>query len=378
MTNFCRQSLQWSTKIDLLLYVYYTITCILYCVHIMNQCQAIAKSTRRQCSKTISKKVGDDHKYCHLHQHQLLVESQIQLELKPQIQSHVSWSSVKCYDIFEMEEYSVYDYLRLGDDNIVLTDGHDHYSCSKLTYIKDMYVKYRDDHVFYQCSQGHSPDSHNPLVKLSTSFGDFYVYLSDLKTLLKTVHEWNLLTLHETTQMSLPLISGPASRGEPDAYIGSFHCQESSKCHITKVMTNKISDLPPRQFRQSVDEQPTQPPTHVFPDGTQQWLDVEGLLHRDNDLPAIIKPDGTHEWFSHGMRHRNDGQPAIMCGDGTQIWYVYDNLHRSGDLPAVILSDGTNEWFIDGLRHRDSYKPAVIYPTGVEEYWFNGIRIHEP
>jgi hypothetical protein len=88
----------------------------------------------------------------------------------------------------------------------------------------------------------------------------------------------------------------------------------------------------------------------VGQDGSTVWHDAEGLMHRDYDLPAYIRGDGSHtEWWSHGKRH------------------------RTGDKPAVETSVGYRAWWKNGKLHRVN-KPAVIYPNGNEEYWYKGTR----
>ncbi len=45
------------------------------------------------------------------------------------------------------------------------------------------------------------------------------------------------------------------------------------------------------------------------------------LLHRDNNLPAVIGANEDREWWSHGKRHRGNGQPAVVYADGRQEYY---------------------------------------------------------
>jgi hypothetical protein len=49
-----------------------------------------------------------------------------------------------------------------------------------------------------------------------------------------------------------------------------------------------------------------------------------GLLHRDNDLPAIEWENGSKEWYQHGKSHRLNG-PAWEysdCGIKYKEWYI--------------------------------------------------------
>ena len=45
------------------------------------------------------------------------------------------------------------------------------------------------------------------------------------------------------------------------------------------------------------------------------------LLHRDNDLPAIIYVDGSKVWYQNDLLHRDNGHPVIVRANGTKLWY---------------------------------------------------------
>lgn len=78
------------------------------------------------------------------------------------------------------------------------------------------------------------------------------------------------------------------------------------------------------------------------------WFTENKLIHRDNDLPAIIEANGSQAWFKNGFRHRDN------------------------DKPAMIRINGVKEWYKDGARHRAGNQPAVVYPNGEKEYWIHG------
>lgn len=74
--------------------------------------------------------------------------------------------------------------------------------------------------------------------------------------------------------------------------------------------------------------------------GTMVWR-LNGLLHRDGDLPAIWHPDcvdGDGEWYKHGVRHR-EGGPAEVFGN-TKFWYFNGKAHRDFGLPSDYYDDG--------------------------------------
>lgn len=45
--------------------------------------------------------------------------------------------------------------------------------------------------------------------------------------------------------------------------------------------------------------------------GTTVWYDDEGLIHRGNDLPAIVGPDGSCDFIVHGVSHRINGYASF-------------------------------------------------------------------
>ena len=103
---------------------------------------------------------------------------------------------------------------------------------------------------------------------------------------------------------------------------------------------------------------------------TQEWFSGKDL-HRDNDLPAVVRIDGGGDhravWYQHGVVCRDDDKPAKVSTGAdnkvTEQWYLDGKLGRKGDLPAEIecKADGATieYWFEQGDRHRD-WAPACI------------------
>jgi len=100
----------------------------------------------------------------------------------------------------------------------------------------------------------------------------------------------------------------------------------------------------------------------------QQHRNDAGLLHRENDSPAVIDGQGNQFWFSNGKLHRENGPAAIITSDidvsnrsywlfeekGLAIptkpgsyWLCEGKLHRDNG-PAVEMISGRKEWAIDG------------------------------
>ena len=107
--------------------------------------------------------------------------------------------------------------------------------------------------------------------------------------------------------------------------------------------------------------------------GTRYWY-KDGVLHRDNDLPAIELADGTRYWYKDGKLHRAGDKPAIEWADGTRAWYKEGKRHRAGDKPAVEWADGSREWYKDGVLHRAGDKPAVEWAGGSREWYKDGVE----
>jgi protein associated with RNAse G/E len=97
-----------------------------------------------------------------------------------------------------------------------------------------------------------------------------------------------------------------------------------------------------------------------------------------------INRKGTESWYNEdGLLHREDDKPAIIYHNGDKCWCRNGKLHRDGDKPAEVLNTiKVKTWYRDGQRHRDDRKPAVIRHTEedgiIEEYWINGVRQPDP
>lgn len=97
-------------------------------------------------------------------------------------------------------------------------------------------------------------------------------------------------------------------------------------------------------------------------------------IHRDNDLPAITRKDGSLEWWFNGLPHR-ENNPADIRKDGSKYWYFNGQKHRVGG-PAVEKSDGTKIWRQYNEMHRLD-GPAVEYADGTKEWWIDGKQYSE-
>ena len=118
-------------------------------------------------------------------------------------------------------------------------------------------------------------------------------------------------------------------------------------------------------------------PAIIRINGDMEWM-VQGKLHRENDMPAIITKNGKY-WYFDGMLHRDSDMPAIVIeikpGIFNEYWYKYGKLHRKSDKPAIIRPGRDMYWYVDGKMHRDSNNPSVILNNGSKFWHKNGILI---
>lgn len=105
------------------------------------------------------------------------------------------------------------------------------------------------------------------------------------------------------------------------------------------------------------------------------WGDVweeswwqHGLLHREEDLPAVTTSRGDKMWATRGAIHRpaQPHEPAVQTSFGECMWTnAAGQLHRDGDLAAVIAPSYYQEWYQHGQRHRDTHDAPAIAATMV-------------
>jgi len=105
------------------------------------------------------------------------------------------------------------------------------------------------------------------------------------------------------------------------------------------------------------------------------WWYKNGVVHRDDDLPACVYSDGTAVWYKDGTVHRDNDLPAIIKptvtkSDGTEekgsrYWFKYGTCHRLGGQPAVISSDGRTRYMKQG---KECY-PSQAVGQDTPEFW---------
>lgn len=94
-------------------------------------------------------------------------------------------------------------------------------------------------------------------------------------------------------------------------------------------------------------------PALIDGDHKEWWY--YGMRHRKNK-PAIVYADGSEEWWYYGMRHRKNNKPAVFFVEHSynitytnEEYWVYGKRHRSNG-PAIIKADGTMEWWRHGKK----------------------------
>lgn len=106
-------------------------------------------------------------------------------------------------------------------------------------------------------------------------------------------------------------------------------------------------------------------------DGNRKWYQ-NGLLHRDDNLPAIECKNGDKYWYQNGLLHRDWDLPARVSVNGNNVWYQNGEIHRDGDQPAVTYPIFGKWWYRDGLLHRDGDKHAIEYANGSKTWYKYG------
>ncbi len=84
-----------------------------------------------------------------------------------------------------------------------------------------------------------------------------------------------------------------------------------------------------------------------------------GILHSENDKPAVVGQNGNQYWFRDGKSHRGGDKPAVMYQNGDQYWFKDGYLHREDGKPAIVCQNGDLRWYKDGYPCRENGKPII-------------------
>jgi hypothetical protein len=94
----------------------------------------------------------------------------------------------------------------------------------------------------------------------------------------------------------------------------SSYLSASDLCHFAISCTATKHDLARRldELKQNAASSCLEVVQKGVSKGGKRWRDEHGRLHRDNDLPALIDPNGTKAWFQHGELCRKNGMPCVV------------------------------------------------------------------
>ena len=81
-------------------------------------------------------------------------------------------------------------------------------------------------------------------------------------------------------------------------------------------------------------------------------------------LGKCVRFDDCEYWGLDGLMHRDGDLPARIVGSKEKEWYRYGQLHRDGDLPAFI-SRKTEMWYTNGrmIKKVKKYDSEYLYSS---------------
>lgn len=112
-----------------------------------------------------------------------------------------------------------------------------------------------------------------------------------------------------------------------------------------------------------------------------------GNFHRKNDLPAVIRNFSTStqhiykskatEEITNNLFIRGYERNSMRLNSPEKEYWVEGKLHRENDLPAVIFNGQLEHlyWYEDGLLHRNNNKPAII--NGNYKHYFEYGKLYK-
>jgi len=85
---------------------------------------------------------------------------------------------------------------------------------------------------------------------------------------------------------------------------------------------------------------------------------LNGVLHSFNDEPSWIHINGCKRWYKNGLMHRDNDLPAEV-DSSLMVWYNENKIHRENGKPACIYSNGRAEWWTNGnfISYCNNYNP---------------------
>lgn len=108
----------------------------------------------------------------------------------------------------------------------------DVFTCYRISYLHKLYTNV--ENLFLPCSQSHTFDLNNLVIRIKLPMGEYYVQSSDLQDKIQRSVEYNFITIEPTDQL-LPLISWNTFYGS------SYKCQMAQLKTISKLLCYHVS-----------------------------------------------------------------------------------------------------------------------------------------
>ena len=157
-----------------------------------------------------------------------------------------------CFNSIEQQNYQIKSWLQ-EPNNIIVTDSTiDKFTCYKISYLVRLFNEDKATSIFFQCDSRGMVQTINPVIKISTSFGEYHVLVTDLKSALAQVPMWNFMTLNKTTERTGPLMSLGVAQG--GSHLSATHCQQGTDQSIYRIITHYV-DVPPRYIFQVTNDE---------------------------------------------------------------------------------------------------------------------------
>ena len=74
----------------------------------------------------------------------------------------------------------------------------------------------------------------------------------------------------------------------------------------------------------------------------------------------VISKYGKCRYYHEGILHRRDDLPAVVHKSGTKYWFNRGYLHRSNNLPAKVFNNGQCEWFYWGHPYINKHEDILL------------------
>lgn len=106
----------------------------------------------------------------------------------------------------------------------------------------------------------------------------------------------------------------------------------------------------------------------------------DGILHRDNDLPAVVRDsvdlfdlsaEFQYEWWFEGKRHRqNSSLPAAIGFFGSQVYYQHGKIHNDTGRPAIVIHPHDKKAVFKAVEYLDEYAPEPTKVWAIDHHYY--------